>query len=271
MTSLFGLTDAARWIAEPGPDDDKYSRGVLGVVAGSPRYPGAAVLTVDAALHTGVGMLRYRGAAEPTQLVLQWHPEAVVAEGRVDAWVVGPGHDAEAIDAETAAIRDQALADGVPTVIDAGALPFAHTARGIRILVPHAGELARLLDTERAEVLAAPADAAREAASRLDAIVLLKGHTTRVASPGGALLEVSGAPAWTATAGAGDALAGILGALVATRARHLAEAPDAAAALAASAAVIHGEAAHRASRGGPFTVLELCAQIPEVVRQLLRS
>ena len=54
-------SDAARFIAVPASDDDKYSRGVLGVVTGSAAYPGAAVLGVEAALHTGVGMVRYLG------------------------------------------------------------------------------------------------------------------------------------------------------------------------------------------------------------------
>ena len=61
MAATFGPSEARAWIATPGPDDDKYSRGVLGFVTGSPRYPGAAVLGVDAALHAGVGMVRYLG------------------------------------------------------------------------------------------------------------------------------------------------------------------------------------------------------------------
>src|SRR3954468_6457578 len=93
MDDLFGPDDAAAWIAVPGPDDDKYSRGVLGVVTGSPRYPGAAALGVDAALPAGVGMVRYLGAGRPTRLVLQHRPEAVTADGRVQAWLLGSGQD----------------------------------------------------------------------------------------------------------------------------------------------------------------------------------
>ena len=68
MGTPFGPGDARPWIAVPGPDDDKYSRGVLGFVTGSARYPGAAVLGVEAALRTGVGMVRYLGPGRPTRL-----------------------------------------------------------------------------------------------------------------------------------------------------------------------------------------------------------
>ena len=94
--------EAARLIEVPVPDDDKYSRGVLGVITGSAAYPGAAVLGVDAALHTGVGMVRYLGDERATTFVLQRRPEAVTATGRVQAWLVGSGMDAALRDAATA-------------------------------------------------------------------------------------------------------------------------------------------------------------------------
>jgi len=269
MDASFGPAQAATWIAVPGPQDDKYSRGVVGLVTGSARYPGAAVLGVEAALRTGVGMARYLGAGRPTRLVLQRRPEAVTAEGRVQAWVVGSGQDADAVDELTAAYRERALADPVPTVIDAGALASAGTAAGTRVLVPHAGELAQLLGVERAAVEADAAGAVLDAAARFQAVVLLKGHTTHVADADGGLLEVQSAPAWTATAGSGDALAGVLGALLATHALELEADPGIAAPLAATAAVLHGLAAARASGGGPFTVLDLCGELPGVIRELL--
>jgi len=271
MDASFGPADASTWIAVPGPHDDKYSRGVVGFVTGSARYPGAAVLGVEAALRTGVGMVRYLGAGRPTRLVLQRRPEAVTTDGRVQSWVVGSGQDADDVDELTAALRDRALADPVPTVIDAGALALAEDAAGARVLVPHAGELARLLGRERAEVEADAAGAALDAAARLGSVVLLKGHTTHVADADGGLLSVQSAPAWTATAGAGDALAGVLGALLATHALELEADPGIAAPLAATAAVVHGLAAERASRGGPFTILDLCAELPSVVRDLLTA
>jgi hydroxyethylthiazole kinase-like uncharacterized protein yjeF len=260
--------DAAAWIAVPGPGDDKYSRGVLGVVTGSTRYPGAAVLTVEAALRTGVGMLRYLGPERPTDLVLARRPEAVTTEGRVQAWLLGSGIDVDERDADTLRRMDAAATSTLPVVLDAGALQFHDRTTGPAVLTPHAGELARLLGVDRAAVDADPPGFAERAAAELDATVLLKGHTTYVVGPGIAL-SVHPAPAWLATAGAGDALGGILGALVATHADEIAADASALARLAATAAVVHGLAAARASAGGPFTVLQLCAAVPSVVAGLL--
>src|SRR6188508_2960194 len=85
--------DAAGWVAAPAPDDDKYSRGVLGVVTGSPDFPGAAVLGVEAAHRTGVGMVRYIGHRVPCRAVLDRRPETVTVPGRVQAWLIGSGID----------------------------------------------------------------------------------------------------------------------------------------------------------------------------------
>ena len=260
--------DAAAWIAVPGQDDDKYSRGVLGVVTGSTRYPGAAVLTVEAALHTGVGMLRYLGPERPTDLVLARRPEAVTADGRVQAWLLGSGIDVDDTDPVIVERMAAAVTSGVPCVLDAGALHLHTRSTGPVVLTPHAGELARLLGVDRAAVAADPPGFAVRAAAELDATVLLKGHTTFVAGPG-VTLSTQSAPTWLATAGAGDALAGILGALVATHADQIAADPTALARLAATAAHVHGLAADQASAGGPFTVLDLCAAVPAVLARLL--
>lgn len=271
--------DAASWITVPGPEDDKYSRGVLGLVTGSASYPGAGVIGAEAALHTGVGMLRYLGGAPDA--VLARRPEVVTVPGQVQAWVLGSGipvaadRDGADRDHADAALGERiraALADGVPTVLDAGALPGPGEPAGAdsAILTPHAGELARLLGTERERVLADPAAAAREAAERTGAVVLLKGHTTRVAAAD-LLLEVTAPTTWLATAGTGDALGGILGALLATAHARLGAPADPAdlARVAASAALIHGVAALRAGRGGPITVLHLCHALPVVITELL--
>ncbi|BAU32745.1 NAD(P)H-hydrate dehydratase [Microcella alkaliphila] len=276
----FGVSDAATCIRVPKDSDDKYARGVLGVVAGSDRYPGAAVLAVEAALRAGLGMVRYLGPRRAADLVLARRPEAVTASGRVQAWLIGSGLDDSG---ETDPLADDrvsvALEAGAPLVLDAGALPLARDprARSVpRVLTPHAGELARLTGVERATVAADPERAARDAAVTLDAVVLLKGATTRIATPDGRMLVVAEATPWLATAGAGDALAGILGALVATHARDLALSEiargadhDRLAELAAAAAVVHGRAARRASAGGPLTILDLCAAVPAVIRGLL--
>ena len=259
--------EAAALIAVPTASDDKYSRGVLGVITGSDQYPGAAVLSVEAALHTGVGMLRYLGAERPAALVLQRRPEAVTSPGRVQAWLLGSGMDPVERDIEPLVA---ALAEGVPTILDGGALDLHGHASGPVVLTPHYRELARLLDVEVDAVAAAPLEWARRASDRLGATVLLKGHTTHVAGPG-ISIAVSSAPTWLATAGAGDALGGMLGALVATHSSLIAADETALARLAATAALLHGLAAEAASGGGPFTILDLCAAIPSTIATLIAS
>ena len=251
--------DAARLIAVPGPGDDKYSRGVLGVVTGSDQYPGAAVLGVEAALRTGVGMVRYLGPPHATTLVLQRRPEAVASDGRVQAWLLGSGMDHAALD--TGPLH-RALDQGLPTVLDGGALELFERATGPVVITPHAGELARLLGVARETI---DEQAAITASQQLGVAVLLKGHRS-YAVGGAARLVASSAPSWLATAGAGDALAGILGALVAT---HSVESLDTLAELAATASVIHGLAAERASAGGPLTILDLAREVSPTIAGLL--
>ena len=154
-------------------------------------------------------MVRYVGAAADE--VRSAHPEGVVGPGQVQVWVVGSGGD---VDAE-GAVRE-AAADGVPLVLDADALahvPTGHPAG--MLLTPHAGELARMLDVERAEVEADQLAHARRAAERYGAVVLLKGRHTLVAAPDGRVRVTTVGPPWLATAGAGDVLAGLCGALMA--------------------------------------------------------
>jgi hydroxyethylthiazole kinase-like uncharacterized protein yjeF len=261
--------DAARVISVPTPDDDKYSRGVLGIVTGSTAYPGAAVLGVDAALHTGVGMVRYLGDDRPTMLVLQRRPEAVTASGRVQAWLVGSGMDAALRDTQSADRLEKALASGLPIAIDAGALDMVSRATGPAIITPHRGELSRVLGESRDVIAREPGEAALRAARLLGVTVLLKGHRTHVAAPDGTVFVASSAPAWLATAGAGDALGGVLGALLATHSAQIAADPSMLARLGATASVIHGLAAERASGGGPFTILDLNGRLPSVIAGLL--
>src|SRR3954453_5362537 len=94
MAGLWTLEDAARVLRRPTPADDKYSRGVVGFRTGSDAYPGAAVLGVEAAWSTGVGMVRYLGPDGAAPLVLSHRPETVTADGRVQSWVIGSGTDA---------------------------------------------------------------------------------------------------------------------------------------------------------------------------------
>jgi NAD(P)H-hydrate repair Nnr-like enzyme with NAD(P)H-hydrate dehydratase domain len=263
--------EAARWIAVPTEADDKYSRGVVGFATGSVRYPGAAVTGIDAAVHAGIGMVRYAGPASVGALVLQRRPEVVLGAGRVGAWVVGSGMDGAADLAEL-----PPLPDDVTLVIDAGAIGNV-LPRGPSIATPHAGELARLLGIERAEVLADPIATALAGADELGAVVLLKGATTFVVGAG-RVIAVREATPWLATAGAGDSLAGILGALVAA---HAAGGPldaDKLVSLGATAALLHGRAARLAaetapdgSGGGPFSILDLNARMPQAIRSVLAA
>ncbi len=260
--------DAAQHIAVPTENDDKYSRGVLGIITGSDQYPGAAVLGVEAALHTGVGMVRYLGPTKPSDLVLQRRPEAVTSDGRVQAWLLGSGMDHAVREHSSLRRMTEAVEEGLPTVLDGGALDLHAGAVGPVVITPHFGELARVLDVQPQDVASAPETWARKAADTLGVTVLLKGHTSYVAGPG-ISLSASSAPTWLATAGAGDALGGILGALVATHSTHVAADETELARLAATAALLHGLAARRAGSGGSFTILALCAALPATIAALI--
>ncbi len=246
--------DVAAMLPVPSAFAHKYTRGVVGIRAGSETYPGAAVLCTSGAATGLAGMVRYLGSAGDA--VRARHPDVVTAAGRVQAWVVGSGGDA---DAETALA--EALADGVPTVVDADAL--AHLRKGTPgvVLTPHAGELARMLGVEREEVESDQLGFARRAAREYDAVVLLKGRHTLVARPDGRVrVTTSGVP-WLAVAGAGDVLAGIIGSLLAAGLDPW----DAAAA----GSWLHGAAAALAGGGGPLTAGSVADAVPAVVRNLL--
>ncbi|GIG39024.1 NAD(P)H-hydrate epimerase [Cellulomonas phragmiteti] len=267
---------AALWPV-PAPDAHKYVRGVLGVVTGSARYPGAAVLTVAGAVRAGVGMVRYIGSAGPQ--VLAAHPEVVVGDGRVQAWVVGSGV-APDDDEQRRRVRDalvHAVGHDEPVVVDAGALDLLPDAVPAHVvLTPHAGELAALLTARgehvaRADVEAAPLAHARRAHDLTGATVLLKGGTTVVAGPHGATYAQADGPSWLATAGAGDVLAGVVGALLAGRAADAVADPTLPAALAAAAALVHGRAAGHANPGGPVTAGDVADALPAVVAGVLRA
>lgn len=267
---------AALWPV-PGPADYKYTRGVVGVVAGSGPYPGAAILTAAGALGVGCGMVRYAGPDAARHAVIQAHPEVVAGvstDVRVQAWVVGPGvaDDDEQAGRARAAIA-HALARRVPLVVDAGGLELLpRRLPPTAVLTPHAGELARLLATHdvratREEITAEPALWAIEAARRTGATVLLKGHTTVVAGPDG-LLAQADAPAWLATAGAGDVLAGVIGALLAGRSDDALADCALVGRLAAAAALVHGRAGWVAGPG-PITASGVAAALPATVAGIL--
>lgn len=254
-------SEARDSVLSPRADDHKYNRGVLGLIAGSPAYPGAAILCAEAALETGVGMLSAfsRGTA---RLQLSSHvPEAVVSArdeaptaasaGRVNAWVLGPGLGDQVQDLDAAR---RVLEAGRPAVVDASALavvPLPGTGQRPWILTPHAGELRALserLGLGLPDPGLWPLQSVRQAARALGCVVLLKGSCTLVATPQGRVLAAASAGPGLAVAGSGDTLAGILGALLTTHAaRGTAMTADDLASLAAAAAVLHGLAGEAAA------------------------
>lgn len=253
--------DVAALLPAPEPDDQKYTRGVVGVRVGSAAYPGAAVLCTSGANCGLVGMVRFLpadgSAGSPVaDAVRARHPEVVVNDGRVQAWVVGSGGDADAGKA-----LEGALAAGVPLVVDADALALFERGPEAVVLTPHAGELAQMLGVERADVEAGQLAHARRAAAEYDAVVVLKGRHTLVAHPDGRVrANTTGVP-WLATAGSGDVLAGLAGALLAAGLEPF----DAG----SVAAWLHGAAATRASAGGPLVATRVAEALPAVVRGLL--
>jgi hydroxyethylthiazole kinase-like uncharacterized protein yjeF len=271
--------DVAALLPRPTAESDKYRRGVVGIVAGSRTYTGAAMLSVGGALRTGVGMVRFVSVAHPAELVRARWPEAVVTElpddgsgvldaGRVQAWVVGPGIGTDDVAKSLVA---QVLSADVPVIVDADALtilssrPQLLRERGApTVLTPHAGELTRLLGFDadaRSDIEARRPHYARRAAADLGATVLLKGSTTVVASPDGvARVNPTGTP-WLASAGSGDVLSGMTGALLAGGLSAL----DAA----SCAAYVHGAAARLAVMryGGesPLIADDVVAEIPAAI------
>lgn len=247
----------ARYLLKPRADSHKYSRGVVRIIAGSQRFPGAGLLCVAGASHSGVGMIRLNAPERVENLVLAAHPQIVpdgpVLTGACDALVLGPGLDAQKADWEALA----QLLENTPAVIDASALePVCALIkegklrlRAHHILTPHEGELARCLnlfagtDTDKtageiAEKLADKADkplgkfasqtspalqrriqGAQQLAALTEACVLAKGNRTVVVDAEAQVYLLPAATPWLATAGSGDVLAGLMGGLLALNVR----------------------------------------------------
>ncbi|MET8937408.1 NAD(P)H-hydrate dehydratase [Streptomyces rubiginosohelvolus] len=259
--------DVAALLPVPGAESDKYRRGVVGVVAGSERYPGAAVLAVAGALRGGAGAVRYVGPG--ADAVIARFPEALVhagppsKAGRVQAWVVGPGLG-DGRQAE-AAVADVLAAD-VPVLVDADGLRLldAETVRtrtAPTVLTPHAGEAAALLGTAREEVESGRLTAVRELAARYRATVLLKGSTTLIAEARDTPVRVNPTgTSWLATAGSGDVLSGLTGSLLAAGLP-----PRDAASV---GAYLHGLAARHGSDGAPVSAQDVADGIPAAWRDV---
>ncbi|MFE9650973.1 NAD(P)H-hydrate dehydratase [Streptomyces sp. NPDC006365] len=257
--------DVAALLPAPGAESDKYRRGVVGIAAGSSRYPGAAVLAVAGALRGGAGAVRYVGPAGDA--VIARFPETLVSDqgpkraGRVQAWVVGPG---AGDDAQSVA---EVLAQDVPVLVDADGLRLAdrdlvRARKAPTLMTPHAGEAAALLGVSRESVEAARLQSVRELSERYVATVLLKGSTTLVASPGGGPVRVnSTGTSWLATAGSGDVLSGLAGSLLASGLSAL----DAG----SVAAYLHGLAGRFAADGAPVGAHDVSESIRSAWRDVM--
>ena len=270
--------DAMKCIIVPSDLDNKYSRGVLGVITGSAQYPGAAVLTTSAAAATGVGMIRFYPSSGLDHLVLHSTPSVVVFPGNVSAWIVGSGIDSRKYSSFSTWLRYRHFKSlkiqGVPTVLDAGALSLAGKLEQPTVITPHYGELARLLTSRGIAVTAEsiegnPKKWATTAAKSLGVTVLLKGSRTYVAQDD-LLIELPVATPWLATAGTGDVLTGILGSLVATNFIEILNKKSRLAEVAASAALIHATAARFASGGSPISAEQIIPHIHESLRLILK-
>lgn len=256
-TMVLEARDVAAVLPQPEPFDDKYTRGVVGVAAGSEQYGGAGVLATGGAVHGGAGMVRYVGFA-PEQIRARYpevvvHSDARPHEVRVQAWVVGPGLGTD--DTAMSLLTDVLRTD-VPVIVDADAITLVARAPGLvrgrsapTVLTPHDREFARLAGDPGPDRLGA----VRKAAADLGATVLLKGNATLIAAAdGSAYVNASGTP-WLATAGSGDVLSGLIGSLLAV---------GLGAPLAAAAATyVHGVAGQRAATVGPPSSSDLLAEV----------
>jgi hydroxyethylthiazole kinase-like uncharacterized protein yjeF len=270
--------DIAALLPRPGAESDKYRRGVLGLVAGSQRYTGAAVLATGSAIHGGAGMVRLLSAQPALTAALQRWPEAVttVADpdapaksvetaGQVQAWAAGPGMGT---DDGAAGLLAAVLATDTPALVDADGITILAGHRELldrsapTLITPHAGELARLTGADRASIEAHRLEHATAAAADLGVTVLLKGSTTVIADPDGTVLVNTTGSAWLATAGSGDVLSGLAGALLAQGLPPLQAA--------AVAAYLHGIAGRLAAEGAPIGAADLITALPAAIRSVTR-
>lgn len=298
---LFNPQSAREFLFAPSADEDKYRRGVVGVVAGSDTYPGAGLLAAFAASNTGVGMVRLNSTCRVEDLVLHYAPGVVTVGGRIQSGVIGPGCTNERYD-DCRELAQFCIDSTLPLLIDAGALDlvrglidYADTrSRSLSrtILTPHHGEAARLLTQlgsphSRADVDADPAASAKELASLTGAIILLKSATTVCSylkhDQGSRTQEIVSIPQetpWAGVAGSGDVLAGTVAGIAAgfqARAERRQGNPSISeaecATLASLGAWVHAQAALRASVGSegearPIQAIDIARALPEIIGEL---
>ena len=241
-------------LCAPAPDAHKYTRGLLAIVGGA--MPGAPLLSAEAAMRAGAGYVRLLAEAHPeggaAALVTDVVPEiddlrAALDHQRLAAALIGPGLGR---DARAQARLRGVMARGVPTVVDADALHLLDASclpGAASILTPHEGEMVALERSFGLKAAALRRDRAVALAARADAVVVLKGPDTVIASPKGNVTLAPRASSWLSVAGSGDVLAGIV-------ASRLAVHGDAWAA-ACEGVWLHGEAARLS--GPAFTATDL--------------
>ena len=278
---MTGLDNLARFWPTPTERDHKYTRGVVCMATGSEHYPGAALIGCEAAARCGVGMVRYLGPEAVARMVIARTPEVVPAVGRAQVFVVGSGWEGPGrLEAVRACMTE--TSPGALLVADAGALGPAlaransdgFSAR--LVLTPHAGEAAALLDGwDRGRIEASPREAAETLAERTGATVILKGHTTWIAAPGTDTLAVTSPTTRLATAGTGDALAGITGALLALNHAQIAQGLERGdrrtlLAVCEAAVTLHAHAAALAAGEGhaPILASDIAQVIPDLFARL---
>ena len=257
-------------LSHPNPNDSKYSRGTVGFVTGSEKYPGAALLGINSAFELGIGMVRYLGPKSVTNLVLSNRPEVVPGLGESQALVVGSGISKDEPLDQVENLRT-AFVSGLPMVIDAGAMNQVDFSklRSVAILTPHHGEARWLLarfgvELDRGEIAANPALVAGNLANLTGQVVLLKGHVSFIAAPGLEPISTEPGSVHLATAGTGDILAGIIGAFLAIAAAKKIEIDQAnLIQIALIANSIHSQAAELAASNGHFGASAVCEALSE--------
>jgi hydroxyethylthiazole kinase-like uncharacterized protein yjeF len=251
-------------------DATKYSRGVVGVVAGSAEYAGAALLACAGAVRAGAGMVRLHADDHVGNLVRSVWPEVVVVapdpatDQKVDAWVVGPGLGT---DDRAMALLKSVLDSALPVVVDADAISLAAREPAMlkreapTVVTPHTGEFERLTGVARAAAEADRIGVTRGAAASTAATVLLKGTTTVITDHDGFVFVNPTGSSALATAGTGDVLSGAIGTLLAVSGSSRA---------AVVAAWLHGLAGRIASDNGAqaITASDVAAALPEAVRRV---
>jgi ADP-dependent NAD(P)H-hydrate dehydratase len=266
----------------PVVDGDKETKGRILVVAGSVQVPGAALLTSTAAMRAGAGKLRIAtsesvavqlGIAMPEAMVLGLaeasdggFAELAASEigeqaNKVDAVIAGPGLSQNdgcrriagaLLNSQPRLALDAALLHSLkPPLPDRASIP---------VLLPHAGELASLLDCTEEEIEREPIRCGARAAKAFGAVVLVKGVTSHVVTPEGAAWTYAGGAPGLGVSGSGDVLAGIVGGLLARGAEPLSAL--------LWAVWLHGEAgALLANKVGPlgFLAREIAEEVPALL------